>query len=114
MVGELLARLGSEQRLVRLVPGGVAGRPTFTGHRHQSYSLRSRLVHGVILPRAARGLLDWSMEKLSPSSSVPMSTLLRFERSEGVARQSTLAAIRAALEAAGVEFMLDNGGIGVR
>jgi hypothetical protein len=44
-----------------------------------------------------------------------MRTLLRFERTEGDPRQTTIAAIRAALEAAGVEFIAENGGgAGVR
>jgi hypothetical protein len=42
-------------------------------------------------------------------------TLLRFETGQGETRSETLAAIRAALEAAGVEFIAENGGgAGVR
>ncbi len=60
--------------------------------------------------RAARGLLDWRMEDLAQASCVPMRTLLRFERAEGAARAATIAAIRTALEAAGVDFIPQNGG----
>ena len=54
--------------------------------------------------RAARGLLDWTRDQLSDRSGVAKRTLVRFEASEGETRPSTLAAIRTALEAAGVEF----------
>ena len=65
--------------------------------------------------RAGRAILDWRMEDLAQASLVPMRTLLRFERSEGVARPATIGAIRTALEAAGVEFIAENGGgAGVR
>ena len=37
-------------------------------------------------------------------------TLLRFEAGEGDTRPATITAIRAALEAAGVEFIEQNGG----
>jgi transcriptional regulator with XRE-family HTH domain len=65
--------------------------------------------------RGARGILDWSMERLAEASGLPRRTLIRFEAGEGTPRASTLAAIRAALEAAGVEFIPENGGgAGVR
>ena len=49
-------------------------------------------------------MLDWSREQLAAASGIATRTLLRFEANEGETRQSTLIAIRAALEAAGVEF----------
>lgn len=54
--------------------------------------------------RAARGLLGWTRDQLVAASSVPKRTLVRFEDEEAQPRRATLAAIRAALEAAGVEF----------
>ena len=54
--------------------------------------------------RAARGLLDWSRDQLAERCEVTKRTILRFEGGEPGTRTSTLAAIRAALEAAGVEF----------
>ncbi len=54
--------------------------------------------------RAARGMLDWHRDELAKHSGVNKRTILRFEGMEGDTRPTTLAAIRAALEAAGVEF----------
>jgi transcriptional regulator with XRE-family HTH domain len=54
--------------------------------------------------RAARGLLDWTQNHLADASGVPRRTLARFELGEGHARRRTMAAIQAAVEAAGVEF----------
>lgn len=65
--------------------------------------------------RAARGLLDWSMERLETASGVNKRTLLRFEGGDHAARPATIAVLREALEAAGVEFIAENGGgAGVR
>jgi transcriptional regulator with XRE-family HTH domain len=65
--------------------------------------------------RAARALLGLTRTALSRASEVPMRTLSRFEDDTGASRLSTVAAIRAALEAAGVEFIAENGGgAGVR
>ncbi len=65
--------------------------------------------------RAARGLLAWSQAQLATASGVPKRTIARLELAEGAPQRRTLAAIRAALEAAGVEFIPPNGGgAGVR
>ncbi|MFT8418319.1 MAG: helix-turn-helix transcriptional regulator [Acetobacter sp.] len=63
--------------------------------------------------RAARGLLNWTRDQLVTASGVPKSTLVRVETEATTPRQSTLCAIRAALEAAGVEFT-DGDAPGVR
>ena len=64
--------------------------------------------------RAARALLDWSRDDLSLRCGATVRTLARIEGGEGSPRVSTLAAIHAALEAAGVDFIPDSGsGIGV-
>lgn len=60
--------------------------------------------------RAARGLLGWTRDQLVAASSVPKRTLVRFEDEEAEPRRATLAAIRVTLEAAGVEFIEENGG----
>lgn len=60
--------------------------------------------------RAARALLGWSQDQLVAESGVPKRTLVRLELAEGAPQKRTLAAIRAALEAAGVEFIPENGG----
>jgi len=67
----------------------------------------------AILPaqlRAARGLVNWSREDLATRAGTTERTVARIELEEGAARESTLSAIRAALEAAGVEFIAENGG----
>ncbi len=69
--------------------------------------------NGGIAPaqsRAARALLDWRLERLAEASGLPKRTLVRFEGGATVPRASTVAAIRTALEAAGVEFIPSNGG----
>ncbi len=65
--------------------------------------------------RAARALVDWSREVLAESCGATVRTLARIEAAETIPRGRTLAAIRTALEAAGVEFIAENGGgAGVR
>ncbi|MFW7268635.1 helix-turn-helix domain-containing protein [Gluconacetobacter sp. Hr-1-5] len=65
--------------------------------------------------RAARGLLGLTRDQLVEKSGVPKSTLVRVESETVTARASTIEAIRTALEAAGVEFIPENGGgVGVR
>ncbi|MBT0779445.1 helix-turn-helix transcriptional regulator [Paracoccus sp. pheM1] len=64
--------------------------------------------------RAARGLLNWTVRDLAERSGVHRNTISRVE-TETTGPGHSLAAIRAALEAAGVEFIPeDGGGIGVR
>ncbi len=72
-----------------------------------------KVTKGAITPaqsRAARGLLDWSRDQLADSSGAAKRTIVRFEAADGETRDTTLAAIRTALEAAGVEFIEENGG----
>ncbi len=59
--------------------------------------------------RAARGLLDLSQAKLAESAKVGLSTVKGFEGGSLPVHQN-LAAIRFALEAAGVEFIAEDGG----
>jgi transcriptional regulator with XRE-family HTH domain len=60
--------------------------------------------------RAARGLLNWSQEQLAAAAKVSVTTLRNFERGATVPVTNNLASMRAALEAAGVEFIPENGG----
>ena len=60
--------------------------------------------------RAARALLDWPRERLSQMCGVPVRTLDRLEKGDGQPQRRTVEAIRAALEAAGVVFIEQNGG----
>ena len=64
------------------------------------------------LIRAARALLRWEQRDLSDASSVSLPTVKRLESKPGVmaAHLSTVTALRRALEAAGVEFIDENGG----
>jgi hypothetical protein len=65
--------------------------------------------------RAARALLDWSQPDLAAAAALGLSTVVDFERSRRAVPDKTIAAIRTALEAAGVEFIAENGGgAGVR
>jgi hypothetical protein len=60
--------------------------------------------------RAARGLLDWTQSRLAGASGLAVSTVVRFERSGRVLLPGTVQAMQLALEAAGVEFIAENGG----
>lgn len=63
------------------------------------------------MARAATGL---GVRELAKSASVSPDTIARLERGEDL-KPATIAAIRTALEVAGVEFIAENGGgAGVR
>ena len=62
--------------------------------------------------RAARGLLKWTQAALAHRAAISTVTLNMIENETVRPRESTLAAIRRALEAGGVQF-LDEAGIGV-
>ena len=65
--------------------------------------------------RAARGLLAMSQGDLCSLANVALKSMSDFENEKTAPYRKTLADIRAALEAAGVEFLdPDNGGPGVR
>jgi transcriptional regulator with XRE-family HTH domain len=60
--------------------------------------------------RAARALMDWSQAELAEASKVARQTVVDFERGARTPYPNNLAAIRSALEAAGVVFLAENGG----
>ena len=65
--------------------------------------------------RAARGLLKWTQAALAHRAAVSTVTLNMIENETVRPRDATLAAIQAALEAGGVEFLAEDGaGVGVR
>jgi transcriptional regulator with XRE-family HTH domain len=67
----------------------------------------------VITPaqcRAARGLLDWSQQQLADRAGVGIVTVRQLEAGETQSRRATLEVIKRAMEAAGVEFLEENGG----
>ena len=76
------------------------------------------LQDGVLISpvqcRMARAAVGWGVRELASASGVAKDTIVRLERGETLYVR-TLAAIRAALERAGVEFISANGGgAGVR
>ncbi len=65
-----------------------------------------------ILPvqiRMARAALGWGVRELAKAARVSGDTVNRLERGEPL-RDRTLGAVRAAMEAAGVVFIAENGG----
>jgi transcriptional regulator with XRE-family HTH domain len=66
--------------------------------------------------RAGRGLLNWNQNQLADAANIGRATIRRFEAGRRTPIPNNLAAIRGALEAAGVEFIpAKNGkGVGVR
>jgi len=60
--------------------------------------------------RAARALLNWSQGDLANGAGVGVVTVRQLETAVHVPRRATLEVIRRALEAAGVEFIDENGG----
>lgn len=56
--------------------------------------------------RAARALLDWTVQNLADSSGVGFTTIVRMESADGVppSQAKTLDVVRKALEKAGIEF----------
>jgi transcriptional regulator with XRE-family HTH domain len=65
--------------------------------------------------RAARGLLDWSQQRLADEAQVGIVTVRQLESGLTQPRRATLIVVRRTLEEAGVEFIDENGGgVGVR
>ena len=60
--------------------------------------------------RAARALLNLEQADVADRAGVARATLIDFEKGQRVPRETTVSAIRAALEAAGVVFLSENGG----
>ncbi len=70
-----------------------------------SLSITSELI------RASRALLRWSQGELARASGISLPTIKRLEAMPGIlaAHSSTVAALRRALESAGIEFTDSNG-----
>ena len=60
--------------------------------------------------RAARSLLDMTQSQLAESAGLGLSTVVDFERDRRPVSDEATKALRRALEAAGVEFIDENGG----
>ncbi len=59
--------------------------------------------------RAARGILDWSQDRLAQESGVARATIKNIENKCGIPRSETIQAIRTTLERAGIEFLSASG-----
>lgn len=55
-------------------------------------------------------MLGWSQSELAEAADVSRATVVDFERGARVPHRNNLAAIRRALETAGIEFISENGG----
>jgi hypothetical protein len=77
---------------------------------HMSQDKRTSLTSSQI--RAARALLRWTAEDLSRQSAVSLRTIRRAELADGETSMTTAndLSVRRALEAAGIEFIEENGG----
>lgn len=65
--------------------------------------------------REARALLGWTRDRLASHVEVSATTVRKFEIETVIPKLSQIAEMRIALEAAGVEFIAENGGgAGVR
>ncbi len=60
--------------------------------------------------RAARALISMTQTELAKASGLGQSTVIDFERERRIVSESAIAAMRAALEACGIEFIPENGG----
>jgi transcriptional regulator with XRE-family HTH domain len=60
--------------------------------------------------RGARGLLNMTQPELARAAGLGLSTIVDFERKRRDVSHEAIAAIRHALEAAGIEFIDENGG----
>ena len=77
---------------------------------------RFRFLITIPQIRAARGLLGWSQTRLSEQAGLSLPTVKRYESASRLkVSNEAVAAIRSALETAGVIFVAENGdGPGVR
>lgn len=75
---------------------------------HKGQLHKARLMTSAQI-RAARGLLGWTVRDLANKAGVHRNTVTNVETGR-YAGETAVAAIRAALEAAGVAFLDENGG----
>lgn len=60
--------------------------------------------------RAGRALIEWTQPQLSQSAAIDLQTIADFEMRFRAPDETTRRRLRAALEAAGVVFIAENGG----
>jgi transcriptional regulator with XRE-family HTH domain len=63
--------------------------------------------------KAARGLLNWTRDRLAGESGLSPTAISRFEDGKGWPTPPRLSSIVCVLEDAGVEFIPEDGGAGV-
>jgi DNA-binding transcriptional regulator YiaG len=63
--------------------------------------------------RAARAWLGWSQDELARRSNVSVNTVRNFERGQKPLHSNSIAAMRQAIEAAGVRLVFDKNGAAV-
>lgn len=98
------AKAGTEAVLSKKRPGG-----TTAGRQHPDEALL-----GPAQVREARDLLGWSQSRLAGMAEMTAQSVIKFERGKLQLSRNDLQAIRGALEAAGVQFIAENDGAGVR
>jgi len=64
--------------------------------------------------KAARALLNWSQEDLAENASLTMTPISRMERGVVSTRKGTMKLIAMALEEVGIEFINEEGWVGVK
>jgi transcriptional regulator with XRE-family HTH domain len=72
--------------------------------------------HMTLLPvqcKMARAALGWGVRELAAAAKVSTDTVARFERGDEL-KERTIEALQRVLEAAGIEFTDENGGVGLR
>jgi transcriptional regulator with XRE-family HTH domain len=85
-----------------------------SGESVGAQELRVSVTMLAIQSRMARAAIGWGVRELAAAAKVSPDTIARLERGETLYPR-TVEAIRTALEAAGVEFIPENGGgVGVR
>ena len=80
------------------------------GNRLQGQQILPAQLISAEQCRGARGMLDLSREDLARLSDVAQTTISDFEAGRRQPYARTIGALRAALEAAGVQFIEENGG----
>ena len=71
------------------------------------------LSPGLMAPeqsRAARGWLGWSQDEFAKQANVALRTVAAFERGGQIPRPNNIAAMRRAIEAAGIRLLFDEKG----
>ena len=103
---------------IRSVGARYAAGRSASSTQNFSFSQFCRKLHRMITTaqiRAARGLLKWTQATLAHRAAISAATLNMIENDAARPRDTTLQAIRRALETGGVQMLEENGtGVGVR